>query len=110
MIIEDVVDTGIDLEGLVDLVGGTQIEDRVALLFRRLVGLVADEILAGDIERVAADLERLRDRIIDAGLDPVARNGGNLVARQDLDIAMASANGLLEPTSCAVRKRASTNA
>jgi hypothetical protein len=40
----------------------------------------------------------------------MARNGGDLVAGQDLNIAVFVANGLLEPTCSASRKRASTKA
>ena len=41
-----------------------------------------------DEQRVAADLERVGDRIIEAGLDPVARDRRDSVAGQDLDIAV----------------------
>ena len=37
---------------------------------------------------VRADLEGIGDRIVEAGLDAMARDGRDLIARQDLNIAV----------------------
>src|SRR5258708_26599086 len=51
-VVEDVVDATVDLEDLVDLVGGMEIEHGVGRQLWKLVGLVADEILARNKQRV----------------------------------------------------------
>jgi len=56
--------------------------------FWRLVGLVADKILIAVESCVRTDLEGIGDRIVEAGLDAMARDGRDLVARQDLYIAV----------------------
>src|SRR5262249_48910900 len=56
---------------------------------RRLVGFVADEILAADEQRIAANLKRVGDRIVKTCLDPIARDCRDSIAGQDLDIAVA---------------------
>src|SRR5665647_1152791 len=43
-VIENIVRAGVDLEGLVDLIRGMQVEHRVGRQPRRLIGLVADKI------------------------------------------------------------------
>jgi hypothetical protein len=78
----------VDLERLVDLIRGVQVENRIGRQPLRLIGFVADKILAADEQRIAADLEGVGDRIIDAGLDPVARDRRDSIARQDLDVAV----------------------
>ena len=60
-IVEDVVDAAIDLERLVELIGGVGVEDGIATAACGLIGFVADEILAADEQRVAANLERVGD-------------------------------------------------
>src|SRR3984893_2822989 len=87
-VIEDIVRPRVDLEPLVDLIGGVKVEDRIGRQPRRLIGFVADKILTADEERVASDLEGVRQRIIDTGLDSVARDGRNAIARQNLDTAV----------------------
>jgi len=64
-----------------------------------VVGFVADKILIADEQRITADLERLGDRIIDAALIRLRRDGRDSIARQNLDVARwRPATGLLEPT------------
>ncbi len=87
-IVEDVVGTRVDLEGLVDLIRRMQVEDGVSRQLHELVGFVADEILAGDEKRIASDLEGVGDGIVDVGLDPVTRDRRDLVARHDLDVVV----------------------
>src|SRR5262249_35013201 len=94
-VVKDIVDAPIDLERLIDLIGGAEVEDRIAGQFGELVGLVAVEILAGDVQSIAADLEGVGDRIIDACLDAVPGNRRNLVTGQDLDIAIGVGKGTI---------------
>src|SRR4029077_6498456 len=56
---------------------------------RRLVGFVAHEILAAEEQRIAADLQRVGDRIVETRLDPVARNCRDSIAGHDLDISVS---------------------
>ena len=65
-----------------------QVENRIRWQPLRLIGLIANKILAADEQRIAANLEGVADRIIDTELDPVAGYRRNLIARQDLDIAV----------------------
>src|SRR5436190_5278191 len=88
-IVEDVVDATVDLDRLVDLIRGTKIENGIGRQSRRLVGFIPHEVLAADEQRIAADLEGIGDRIIETGLDPIAGDRRNSVARHDLDIAVA---------------------
>ena len=53
---------------------------------------------------VRADLEGIGDRIVEAGLDAMARDGRDLISRKDLDIAIycewavgADLQGIEEP-------------
>ena len=71
------------------------IENSIAWQLRRLVGAVTDKVLAADKQRVAADLELVGDRIVDSGLDAVARNRRDLVARQNLDIVIGIPKGAI---------------
>src|SRR4029077_5231005 len=48
----------------------------------------ADEILARNKERVAADFPGVGESVFDVDLDEVARQARDLVAREDLDIAV----------------------
>src|SRR5260370_35634794 len=83
----------VDLERLVDLIGGVEVENRIGWQPRGLIGFVADQILTADEQCVASNLERVGDRIIDAGLDPVSRDGRNPMAGKDLDVAMEVGEG-----------------
>src|SRR5207302_10364739 len=87
-VVENVVGARVNLKPLVDLIGGMQVEDRIGRQSRRLIGFIADEKLTADVKRIASDLERVGDGIVDAGLDPVSGDGGNSIARQNLDVAV----------------------
>ena len=86
-VVEDVVDLAVELDVLGDLVGGVQVEDGIGRQLRILVGFIADKILAGDEQRIAADLPLIGHGIVDTDLDAVARDRGDLVAGRDLDVA-----------------------
>src|ERR1700712_5328782 len=88
MVIEDIVRSGVNLETLQDLIRRMQVENRIGRQSRCLIGLIADEILAAYEQRIASHLERVGDRIIEAGLDAIAGDRGDSVARQDLDVAV----------------------
>src|SRR5260370_25763616 len=94
-IIKDIVGTRVDLERLVALIRGVEIENCIGRQPRCLIGFVADKKLIADEQRVATDLERVGDRIIDAGLDPVSRDCGNSVAGNDLDVAIDVGEGAI---------------
>src|SRR6516162_6046731 len=70
-IIEDIVDTCVDLERLVDLIGGAKIEHGISWQLGEVVGSVPDKILAAVILRVGTDLEGIGDGISDACLDAI---------------------------------------
>ena len=111
LVIEDVIDPAVDLISLVDLVRGVNVEDGITRQLLKLVGFVAHEILVANPQRVATDLECVGDRIIEPGLDAVARNRRDNVTRRYLDVAtVASTNGLFEPSVSESRKRASMKA
>ena len=65
-----------------------QVEDRIRWKPLRLIGFIADKILAADEQCIAANLEGVGDRIIDSRLDSIARDCRDSIAGQDLDIAV----------------------
>src|SRR5256885_1259482 len=67
-----------------------QVEHGIGRQLLRLIGFVADEILTADKQRIAPDLERVGDSIVDTSLDPVPGDGGNPIAGNDLDVAVDS--------------------
>src|SRR5450631_1498165 len=86
-VIEDIVRTGVDLERLVDLIRGVQVENCIGRQPLCLVGFVADKVLAVDEQRIPTNLECVGDGIIDAGLDPIAWDCRDSIAGQNLDVA-----------------------
>jgi hypothetical protein len=76
----------------------------------RLVGVVANKILAADEQRIPSNLERVGDRIIDAGFDSVAGDGRDSIARQNLDITVGIGEGTVGADLQGIRNRASTRA
>src|SRR4051794_11695394 len=87
--VEDIIHPPVNLERLVDLIRGVEIEHSIGRQPLRLVGFVADEILTADEQRVRTNLEGVRHRVIETGLDSVAGNRRNSIARQDLNVAVA---------------------
>ena len=79
-VIEDIVDATVDMERLVDLIRGVNIEDGAGRQLCRLIGIVTNEILAAHIYCVGANLEGVGDGIVKAGLDAVAWDGRDLIA------------------------------
>src|SRR6185369_1513763 len=71
-IVEDVVDARVNLECLVDLIGPMQVEDGVRRQLRKLIGFVADKILAADPHRIAPQLELFGYPVVDAGFETIA--------------------------------------
>src|SRR5262245_44511656 len=51
--VEQIIDAAVELERLVDLIRGVNVEHRIARQPRRLVRFVTRKILAGDEQRVA---------------------------------------------------------
>src|SRR6266699_893036 len=92
-IIQDIIGTRVDLEGLVDLIRGVEVENGIRSQSLRLIGFVTDEILTADEQRISSDLEGVGDRIIDAGLDAIAGDGRDPVSRQYLDVAVGVGEG-----------------
>src|SRR3981081_911779 len=87
-VIEDVVRARIDLERLVDLIRSVQVENGIRGEPLRLIGFVPHKVLAADKQRIASNLEGVSDRVIDTGLDSIARDCRDSIARQDLDCAV----------------------
>jgi len=59
--------------------------------------------LTADKQRIAANLERVGDRKIDAGLDPLRGIAGIRLPGRIWTLPSPLANGLLEPTSQSVK-------
>src|SRR5581483_6734586 len=87
-IIEEIIDTAIELIRLVDLVGSVNVEHRIRWQFRRLVGGISDQKLTAYIQNVTANLESVADRVIEPRLDAMTRDRRNLITRQHLNIAI----------------------
>src|SRR6478735_1677009 len=87
-IVEDVVYAPIDLEHLVDLIRGVEIENSISWQPRELIGFIADKILVADKQGVSTYLEGISDRVIHPELDAVAGYRRNSIARHDGDIAV----------------------
>jgi len=80
------------------------VEGRVSGKFWCLVGGVADEILAADQQHVAAEFQLVGHGIIDAGLDPMAGDRGNLIAGLDKDVAIAVGKGAVRAKRQSIAK------
>ncbi len=65
-----------------------QVCNPVIRQFDILVGLVADVPLAADPDHIGTQLQRRRDRVVDAGLDLVQWDAGNMLARRNEDISI----------------------
>ena len=79
----------IDLEHLVDLIRGVEIENSISWQPRELIGFIADKILVADKQGVSTYLEGINDRVIHPELDAVAGYRRNSIARHDRDIAVS---------------------
>src|SRR5882757_3868821 len=63
-VIEDIVRACVNLERLVDLIRGVEVENGIRSQPPCLIGFVADKVLTADEQRIASNLERVGDRKI----------------------------------------------
>ncbi len=93
--IEQIFHKAVELQLTRDLVRSVQVRDPVIRQFDVLVGLIADIPLAADPNHIGAELQSWRDRVIDAALDLVQRDAGNVLTGRNENISIRIRGGVV---------------